>query len=247
MPKALITGASSGIGFALAEQLNQEGWEVLGWSRRGSGPANINCRKVDLSDRISYQEAIYELYCNDFTPDLLIHAAGSTRLNHLALNTDDSINQSWALNLRPAIWLTRDISRLMRRSAEGGLMLFFSSVAVPLQIEGESLYAVMKAGIEQLVKQSAKELAPWRIRVNALGPGPVNTPLWRSLPETSQQRVLTQLEPPTLTEMSEIFAWVKSHWLAKTTGEVHYSRKNKPSGEPGVLDGLEQKGAAHVA
>lgn len=227
MPKALVTGASSGIGYALAEHLVQSGWEVQGWSRRGTGPAGVVCHAVDLCDAGSYQSALQQLHATGFSPDLLIHAAGEAGMNHLALSTESAIEHNWALNLRAGIWLVRDISRRMRHQPDGGLMLFFSSIAVPMQLEGESLYAIMKAGTEQLVRQAAKEYAPWNIRVNGLGPGPVDTPLWRTVPAAAKAKLLMQLEPPTLTEMQEIVGWVERCLGGEVTGTISYTRREK--------------------
>jgi 3-oxoacyl-[acyl-carrier protein] reductase len=229
MPKALITGASSGIGFALASHLVSTGWEVIGWSRRGSAPAGAKGEQVDLCDVNSYQTALNRLHVEAFYPDLLIHAAGMARIHHLALITDNFLEEQWQLNLRAALWLVRDISRLMRTKAAGGQLLFFSSVAVPLALEGESLYAIMKAGTEQLVYQAAKELAPWNIRVNCLGPGPVDTPLWRSVPAASREQLLSQVNPPTMTEMQEIIDWMETCLGNELSGSISYTRMMKRS------------------
>lgn len=230
MRKALVTGASSGIGFALVQHLVTTGWEVRGWSRRGSVPVGAQGEQVDLCDAESYQNALNRLHTDAFVPNLLVHAAGAARINHLALVTDADIEQQWQLNLRAALWLLRDISRLMRRNAEGGCILFFSSVAVLLQLEGESLYAITKAGTEQLVRQAAKEFAPWNIRLHCLGPGPVDTPLWRSVPATAKSKLLAQLDPPTLTEMSEIIDWLEDCLGSGETGTVVYTRRMKREG-----------------
>lgn len=227
MPKALITGASSGIGFALAEYFVQKGWEVRGWSRRGTGPLGVISQSVDLCQAESYQQAVAQLHTDGFFPELLIHAAGAARINHLALASDAEIEQQWQLNLRAGLWLVRDISRLMRQNAEGGTQLFFSSVAVPLQLEGESLYAITKAGTEQLVQQAAVEFAPWKIRINCLGPGPVDTPLWRTVPASAKAKLLAQLQPPTLTEMPEIIEWVEFCLNSEVTGTISYTRRMK--------------------
>jgi len=223
--KALITGCSSGIGYMLCEHLLSQGWEVVGWSRRGTGPAGGSYASVDLCNVASYQVGFQQLEMAAFYPELLIHAAGSAGINHLLLHTDAQIEQSWQLNLRAAIWLSRDVSRLLRRQANPALMLFFSTIAVPLAVEGEALYASMKAGVEQWVRQAAKELAPQNIRVNCLGPGPVDTPLWRAVPAPARQKLLSQLHPPTLTSKEEIVNWLQMLLQGEKTGEIVYTRR----------------------
>lgn len=225
--KALITGSSSGIGEAICSYLLAQGWEVVGWSRRGTGPTGGQYQVVDLCDRASYQAGLEQLAAVAFYPQLLIHAAGSAGINHLLLHTDMQIEQSWQLNLRAGMWLSRDIPRLMRYHKQPGLLLYFSTVAVPMVVEGEALYASMKAGVEQWVRQAAKELRAQNIRVNCLGPGPVNTPLWRSVPTAAKAKLLANLDPPTITEMEEIIAWVESNIVGDETGEVGYTRRVK--------------------
>jgi 3-oxoacyl-[acyl-carrier protein] reductase len=228
--KALVTGSSSGIGHALCAHLLTQGWEVVGWSRRGTGPAGGHYQAVDLCDTTSYQAGLEQLNQSGFYPELLIHAAGSAGINHLLLHTDAQIERSWQLNLRAGMWLSRDITRLMRHQKQAGHLLFFSTVAVPLAVAGEALYASMKAGIEQWVRQAAKELQAQNIRVNCLGPGPVDTPLWRSVPAAAKTKLLAQLEPATLTEMQEIIDWVESCLGGEASGSISYTRRMKNEG-----------------
>lgn len=247
MPKALVTGASSGIGYAIAQHLLQNNWEVLGWSRRATGPQGMQTKQVDLRDSASYKAALEDLWQRDFSPDLLVHAAGQATMNHLVLEPDDRMEESWQLNLRSALWLVRDLSRRMRvrdhqgpstglgTHSSGKLMVLFSTIAVPMHWPGETLYTVCKAGLEQLVKQAAIELEPWHIRINALGPGPVDTPLWRSVPLPAQRAFLNSITPSTLTSMDEILAWLDRQIQGQETGQIQYTRGySRPSPSPGA-------------
>jgi len=235
--RALVTGSSSGIGAAIASRLVQDGWEVTGWSRRGTAPAGVQAVAVDLCDDQFYQEALQELRSR--APwHLLIHAAGQAAIQPMLLLSDTAWEQQWQLNLRAACRLVRDFPRLMPRlssSAESSqgedlpasprpMIVLFSTVAVPLVLAGETPYAVMKAATEQLTRQAAKELAPMGIGVNCLAPGPVDTALWRTVPATAQQEALDRLDPSTLTTPEELYLQIQSWYQDHSTGVIVYSR-----------------------
>ena len=238
--RALVTGSSSGIGSAIASRLVQDGWEVTGWSRRGTAPSGVQAKAVDLCDDRSYQEALQELR-SQAPWHLLIHAAGQAAIQPMLLLSDMAWEQQWQLNLRAACRLVRDFPRLMPRlpsSAEPNqgeiktnrprpMIVLFSTVAVPLVLAGETPYAVMKAATEQLTRQAAKELAPMGIAVNCLGPGPVDTPLWRTVSANAQQEVLDRLDPSTLTTPEELYQQILSWYHNQSTGAIAYSRASR--------------------
>jgi 3-oxoacyl-[acyl-carrier protein] reductase len=101
----------------------------------------------------------------------------------------------------------------------------FSTVAYPLNLEGEAAYAASKAAVESLTRIMARELAPWNITVNALGPTPIDTDLIRGVPAEKMERLLERLPLRSLGHLEEV-AHVIDFYLHPAsdciTGQVLY-------------------------
>jgi NAD(P)-dependent dehydrogenase (short-subunit alcohol dehydrogenase family) len=171
--RALVTGASSGIGLAIAGALLAQGWAVVGVSRRApplqhSGLTHL---PADLSDPAATGRALQGLP----PPDALIHAAGLLRVGaHDRLVLADGAAM-WALHVDAA---ARLIARFAPVMPEGARIVLIGS-RTSSGAAGKGLYAASKAGMLALVRSVAAELAPRRITVNVVAPATTDTPMLR--------------------------------------------------------------------
>lgn len=168
--RALVSGASSGIGAAIAARLLAEGWQVTGLCR--SAPAaGIAHLPVDLSDAAATRAALATL--EPF--DAVIHAAGLLRVGrHDTMDLEDGAAM-WRLHVQVAAEL---IQSLAPRMPDGGRIVLIGS-RVAQGAAGRSLYAASKAALVGLARSVAAELAPRRITVNVVAPGATDTPMLR--------------------------------------------------------------------
>lgn len=186
---ALVTGTRKGLGLAIAEHLLQQGWLVAGCSRK---PAPLQHphythHELDLGDEkavIALVRAVArQAKSSGATFEALINNAGSASMNHLLLTPVASLQRLFELNVFGSFACLREAAKVMQRNKTAGRIINFTSVAVPLNLEGEAAYAASKAALESLTRVAARELGPYGITVNALGPTPVPTDLIKGVPK----------------------------------------------------------------
>lgn len=165
MTVTLITGASRGIGAYLVEHYRAVGHDVIAWNRK---------EYADITDDLSLRAAFPKVVDN------LINCAGIASMNHALLTPMDKVSQVLQTNVAGTFLMCREAARLMKKQGLGRIVNF-SSVAVPLALEGEAIYAASKAAVETLTKVLAKEFGPWHITVNAVGPNPIKTDLIKNV------------------------------------------------------------------
>jgi len=180
----VITGVSRGIGRALAEWFLDRGDHVIGLARTELQLENqrFSFVECDLSDETSTRNAIKKIKLVSKNVDVLINNAGIASMNHLALTPVSLLKKVYSVNVFGMFQLVNGMARIMPKALEGGRIVNFSTVAVPLNIEGEAAYASSKAAVEQLTKAMAYELAPMGITCNAVGPVPIQTELIAGVP-----------------------------------------------------------------
>jgi 3-oxoacyl-[acyl-carrier protein] reductase len=170
--KALVTGAASGIGKAIAEALLAEGAEVIGLDRQaGAGAFPIlSCNLAEESEIIASVKQAIEMMDG---LDILVNNAGILEEMPLASITSDHVDRMFAVNVRGAILVAREA---LASLPEGGRIINIASELAFLGRGEASIYCATKTAILGLTRSWARELAP-RILVNAVAPGPVDTPL----------------------------------------------------------------------
>jgi 3-oxoacyl-[acyl-carrier protein] reductase len=159
-----------------------------------------------------------------FRPDAVVHNAGAAAMNHTLLTSIDSFRRLWEVNTLSAFLVGREAAKFWVREKVSGKLIFISTVAVPLALEGEAAYVAAKAGLEGLAMSWANEFKPLNIAVNIIGPGPVDTALWRSVPHDARAKLLERLQEPRLTSPEEIASACDELLLASTwrSGERIY-------------------------
>lgn len=164
-----MTGAASGIGAAVVKRLERDGIRVAGWDLNGT-PA------VDVSDAASVARAAAAVASQLGRPAILVNCAGRRELAGMQDVTLEQWRADIATNLSGTFYCIHAVLPFMREWGEGAIVNF-ASVAGFTGFTGRIAYSAAKSGVVGLTKAAAKDLGPLGIRVNAVAPGPVATPL----------------------------------------------------------------------
>lgn len=190
-PLTLITGARKGIGRHLAQHYLSLGHRVIGCSRQ---PSDLEIPGyehfiVDVANEASVLEMISKVRQQYEYLDNLINNAGIASMNHSLLTPYSTAKLLVQTNFLGTFLLSREAAKLMKGNKQGRIVNI-STVAKPLKLEGEALYAASKAAVETLTTVMAKELASYRITVNAVGPTPIDTDLTRAIPAAKMKSLI---------------------------------------------------------
>ena len=191
---ALVTGASRGIGRAIALELAKQGANVVGTATTGEGARNVPGTGKVLNVRDSAQcDALIATIQKEIGEVLvLVNNAGITRDNLGLRMKDSDWDEVLETNLRAAFRLSRAVMRGMMK-ARWGRIVNVSSVVAAAGNPGQANYAAAKAGLEGMTRSFARELASRNITVNCVAPGFIDTDMTRALPEESRQALLKQI------------------------------------------------------
>lgn len=200
---ALVTGASRGIGRAIAIRLGNEGAIVVGTATTDSGAEAISqvlagsdirgcglC--LDVTDDESVATVVKAVTGEFGTPLILVNNAGITRDNILMRMKDDEWDAVINTNLGSIYRLSKACVRGMTKAREGRI-INISSVVGSMGNAGQSNYAAAKAGLEGFSRSLARELGSRQITVNAVAPGFIDTDMTRSLPDEQRDMLLTRI------------------------------------------------------
>lgn len=176
-PAAVVTGAASGMGRATAEALVKQGWDVLALDRLATefevAGETIRTVPVDVTRRDQVAEAIAAHVAGGSFLRLVANIAGIYPPSTLADFTEDLYRRVFDVNVLGVLNVTAEAVSVM---PDGGSIVNFASVDAFTVSPGQLVYGASKAAVVMLTKELALELAPRRIRVNAIAPGWVNTP-----------------------------------------------------------------------
>jgi 3-oxoacyl-[acyl-carrier protein] reductase len=216
---ALVTGASRGIGQAIAHALAAKGAVVIGTATSDSGAAAIAEKlsaagysgtgmKLDVRDAESIN-AVIERIAKEFgAPAILVNNAGITSDNLLMRMKDEEWDDVVGTNLGSVYRLSKAVLRGMTK-ARWGRIINISSVVAGMGNAGQSNYAASKAGMEGFTRALAREVGSRSITVNAVAPGFIDTDMTKALNETQRSAMLDQIPLGRLGQAEEIAAVVE--------------------------------------
>lgn len=180
----IITGTRKGIGRYLVDYYLALGFTVVGCSRQKMEEEILGYEHycLDVAHEEKVQTMIQEVAEKYGQIDILVNNAGIASMNHVLMTPKVTLEKILSTNVIGTFLFAREAAKIMMRKKYGRIVNF-ATVAAPLKLEGEAIYAASKAAIRSLTEIMAKELAPYHITVNALGPTPVATDLIRSVPK----------------------------------------------------------------
>lgn len=196
-PVTLITGTRKGIGKYLVEHYVAQGHMVVGCAR-GEIDWSLEGYEHFLAD-VADEKAVSTMFASLKKKyrrlDNLINNAGIASMNHTLLTPLSTLDKILSTNVQGTFLFCREAAKMMQRQKYGRIVNF-STVATPLKLEGEAAYAASKAAVLSLTEIFARELAPFNITVNSVGPTPVMTDLIRSVPKEKMDSLLARQAIP---------------------------------------------------
>ena len=222
---ALVTGASRGIGAAIARVLAEQGMRVVGTATSAAGAESINAvlapmggigRVLNVTDPASIDALMDSIRADLGEPVVLVNNAGITQDNILMRMKEDEWHQVIETNLTALYRLSKACVRGMTK-ARWGRIINVTSVVGSMGNAGQSNYAATKAGAEGMARSLARELGSRSITVNCVAPGFIDTDMTRALADAQRDALQSQIPLGRLGEPDDIAATVG--FLASDAGQ----------------------------
>ena len=236
---ALVTGAGSGIGHAIAKLFGQKGAHVavnyFGYESEAKQLAEELSRhcarsialKADVSNGAAVLEMVDTVRRELDGIDILVNNAGIEMPAAILDVTEESWDRMLQVDLKGAFLCLQACARVMRDQGRGGSIVNISSVHEDLPFPGFAPYCAAKGGLRMLMRNAAIELAPFRIRVNNVAPGAIATPINRAtLEDPEKLAILRQIVPLQRMgepeEVAQVALFLASEASSYVTGSTYY-------------------------
>ena len=228
---AIVTGATRGIGRAIALELAGMGHQVFGTATSEAGANTISDTLrasggkglvLDVSDADACRKAVAAITAEAGAPTILVNNAGITRDNLMMRMKDEEWHDVIGTNLNPLFTMSKACLRGMTK-ARWGRIITISSVVGSMGNAGQANYAASKAGAEGMSRAMAKELGSRSITVNCVAPGFIDTDMTRALPEEQRDKLMAEIPLGRLGDPDDIaqaVLFLASPAAAYVTGET---------------------------
>jgi 3-oxoacyl-[acyl-carrier protein] reductase len=226
---ALITGASRGIGRAIAERLSRDGAAVVVNYARNADAAGDVVAEIEAAGgqafavqadvgRVSEVVRLFDETIAHFGKlDILVNNAGIMCNKPISAVTEEEFDRVFAVNVKGTFFACQQAAT---RLAEGGRIINFSSTTTVMMLPTYGAYVASKSAVEQLSRSLAKELGPRGITVNVVSPGPTDTELFNAGKTEEQRQRLAQAsafgrvgQPPEIAEVVAFLASDAANWV----------------------------------
>ena len=190
----LITGTRKGTGKYLAQTFAGRGWQVIGCSRKEADweAPGYEHLLADVTNETQVAALFRHIRKNYGRLDAALNNAGIASMNHVLLTPGSSVQAVMNTNFFGTFLVCREAARLMMKQ-KNGRIINFSTVAVPLDLEGDAVYAASKSAVEKFTRIFAHEIGSFGITVNTIGPAPIQTDLIRNVPQDKMDKLINGL------------------------------------------------------
>jgi len=199
----IITGSSTGIGFALAEYFGKKGHQVYGLSRKNTESEFFKTIPTDITDHSQVENAISEILKAEKRIDLLINNAGMGMVGAVEDSTQEEILKLFNLNLVGAVQMMTGVLPKMREQ-KSGKIINISSIGSEMGLPFRGFYSASKSALDKVTEAIRYEVSPWKIDVCTLHLGDIKTKI-------AENRVKTKVSEPYKKTFEKIYSLMNSH------------------------------------
>jgi len=232
---AFVTGAAGGIGRAATRRLLEAGCKVVANVRalneesralfadyESAHPGLVTVVEGSISDSATVEQAVKLIFQQFKRLDIVVNNAGVLHDAYLGMISDEMIESVLSTNLVGVLKVTQTMSRLMKRQKSGSIINLASIIGRRGNV-AQMVYGASKAGVIGATLSASKELAAQGIRVNAVAPGFIDTPMTAALPVEAREKIISQIgmgRIGTAEDVADVILFLASDLSRYVTGQV---------------------------